>query len=376
MEFTLQLPGTEKLLEAVDSAALGANSGGGVFAFASRGGIDAFFARANLSNMLSKGRAFHIIVGIDAVTNVEALLCLSDKVKLFKGALKASIFYHENPGIIFHPKFTWFIQGETIKVLTGSGNLTLGGLGQIPIDGKLLGNWEAFSVQIFKKNFVTVKKQIEDWLKEQQAKGRLRNLDDEEVRQMAMGNARARFVRVTTEGKKVAKGAPIDSLEFTTPEVLIRELSSNRLGQADVGRDALKEFFGYIEGKSIPIFIQYVSIANKLGQVIQDHLFVNASRNYRLELRAISELGYQKGTDDSRMILVATKLDNRSFRYTIIPANTAEHAKVSTLLTTLPKVPRKGRRMREVRVTPDQLLTAWPEAPNNLLPSKSITPEI
>lgn len=80
MTFVFQQPGTAKLLEAIDGAAFNASSGGGVFAFASKDGIDAFFARPNISAMLSNQRPFHLIVGIDAITNADALLCLSEKL--------------------------------------------------------------------------------------------------------------------------------------------------------------------------------------------------------------------------------------------------------------------------------------------------------
>jgi hypothetical protein len=373
MKFTLQQPGTEKLLEALDAAAKNADSGGGVFAFASKGGIDALFSRPNILYMLKHKRPFHLIVGVDAITNAEALLCLSDKVDQFNGILSANVFFHEYRNSTFHPKFSWFIKGSLLKLLTGSGNLTRGGLGKTPIGGNLFGNWEAFSLQIFKSKFLTVKKQIDHWLDEQRKLGTLCTLSDERVRQMAMSNGRSRFSRAAKVGSKKLIAVPIDGIEFETPEILVRELSSNRLGQADVGKLALKEFFGYVEGEKKKIFIQYVSLDNELGPVVEDHLFVNASRNFRLELRAIVDFGYEIAKDDSRMILVATKLDHCSFRYTILPVTAQDYRQVEALLG---PINHGNRRMREARVTPDNLLSTWKEAPDNLLPIKLATPEI
>lgn len=378
MAFTFQQPGTKKLLKALDAAARKADCGGGVFAFATKGGIEALLACPNIMHMLEHQRPFHLIVGVDAITNVEALLYLSEKVDLFKGALKANVFFHGTPGNTFHPKFSWFIQENVLKLLTGSGNLTLSGLGKFPTKGSHFGNWEAFSLQNFTTKFVVVKKQIDDWLAEQSKLGTLCKLDDERVREMAMFNARTRIVRPPSVGKPPLVPVPVDGVEFETPEVLVRELSSNRLGQADVGRAALVEFFGYIEGQKKKIFIQHVSSANQLGPVLEDHLFVNASSNYRLELRAITGLGYAAAravaSDGSHLILVATKLDHRSFRYTILPVTSVDHSQVKALLEPLPAKIKKGRHMREVRVTPDQLLAAWPKAPDNLLPIKSVIP--
>jgi len=87
MSFVFQQPGTARLLQAIDGAALNAESGGGFFAFASKGGIDEFFACPNISLMLQQGSSFQLIVGIDAITNAEALLCLSEKVSQFQGLI-------------------------------------------------------------------------------------------------------------------------------------------------------------------------------------------------------------------------------------------------------------------------------------------------
>lgn len=373
MAFILQKPGTEKLLKALNDAAQNADCGGGVYAFASKGGIAEFFSCPNILYMLEHHRPFHLIVGIDAITNAEALICLSDMVDQFNGSLTANAFFHQSTGCTFHPKFSWFIQGESIKLLTGSGNLTLSGLGKS--NGSILGNWEAFSLQIFRNQFIFVKKQIDDWLAKQRKLGTLCSLSDERVRQMAMSNGRSRFAKTAVVGTQKLIVVPVDGVEFDTPEILVRELSSNRLGQADVGRKALKEFFGYVEGEKKKIFIQYVSLENELGPVIEDHLFVNASRNFRLELRAIVDFGYNVAKDDSRMILVATKLDHRSFRYTILPVTNDDYKLVAALLGPLPAT-KKGRKMREARVSPDNLLLAWQNVPDNLLPTKLTTPEI
>lgn len=122
----------------------------------------------------------------------------------------------------------------------------------------------------------------------------------------------------------------VDDVDLGTLEVLVREIPVNRRGQADVGRRALSEFFGY-EGVATNVFVQHVSRDDVLGPVESIRLFVNQSRNYRLELRAIANLEYEVGADDSRMILVATKLDRRSFRYTVVPVTADDHRHVSGL---------------------------------------------
>lgn len=381
MTFILQQPGTAKLLEAIDAAALNANSGGGVFAFASKGGIDAFFARPNISIMLTHQHPFHLIVGIDAITNADALLCLGEKLEQFPDVLTVDVFYHANPNSIFHPKFSWFRQRNNLRLVTGSGNLTLRGLGQISTNNLPSGNWEAFSVQsLVGAGATATNQQIDDWVTEQRNAGTLCSLDDERIRDRAMSNGRVRFLSVPAAIQQstpsdipapVANAVPVDGIDLGTPEVLVREIPRNRTGQADVGKGALMEFFGY-DGIAKNVYIQHVSIDNTLGPVDSIRLFVNESDNYRLELRAIAELEYVVDEDDNRMILVATKLDRRSFRYTILPVTAHDYDHVVALLGPFSH----GRRlMREVRVSPDNLRNAWPGAPTNLLPVDLLTPE-
>lgn len=387
MTFVFQHPGTAKLLDAMDEAAAEATAGGGVFAFASRGGIDAFFARPNIARMLRRRQRFQLIVGVDAITNAEALLCLGEKVAEFRGILSAKVFFHENPASTFHPKFSWFQQGTDLRLVTGSGNLTKRGLGQVAgAAGAAPGNWEAFSVQTMRGGDATAAlSEINDWLTSQQAIGTLCSLDDERVRERAMANGRMRFavaaprprVRVRANPAQVAaeaEVAPVDGVAFSTPEILVREVPRNRSGQADVGKKALTEFFGY-EGSEKKVFVQYVSLENIASPVEPILLFVNQSKNYRLELHEIAELEYELGEDDSRMIVVVTKLDLRSFRYTILPVTAPDYDAVAQLLGPVPPQRGRSRPMRELFVSADQLRAAWLNAPDNLLPLETFTPE-
>jgi len=381
MTFIFQQPGTAKLLEAIDAAAKNANSGGGVFAFASKGGIDAFFARPNVLDMLKHKRPFHIIVGVDAITNAEALLCLGEKRGQFP-TLKVNVFFHEHPSSTFHPKFSWFKIEDNLKLVTGSGNMTRRGLGKISAHDLPPGNWEAFSVQSLTGNdATTIRKTINEWLNEQGKAGTLHSIDDKRVQDRAMSNGLARYSRGPTKPKLPVKaGAPIqdvnvvplDGVKFETPEVLLRELPKNRPGQADVGRATLKEFFGYEEGIKTNIFVQHVTTSNELGSPQKILLFVNKSRNYRLELSA-TDLPYEIAEDDGRMLLIATKLDRRSFRYTVLPVTAPEYVHVTKFLGKVKKG--KSRAMREKRVSPEELREMWPTAPSNLLPHFLQMPE-
>lgn len=373
MTFVLQEPGKAKLLEAIAYCSRDADSGGGVFAFASRGGIEALFALPGILHMLRNGRVVRLVVGMDAITNAEALLSLADQLKRFPRCLTAQAFCHDHPASTFHPKFCWFRSRGELRLLTGSGNLTLYGLGASSTQALAPGNWEAFTQQILTGNdALAATREIDGWLDSQRQAGTLCAIDDERVKQKAMNNGRVRYVPAAgvtpprTPAPHVRRAAVRLAVVEPRDDVLIREIPSNRSGQADVGQTAL-QFFGY-EGVAKNVLIQHVSERNELGPVIEIRLFVNASRNFRLELRGIADLPYDVARDDGRMLLIATKLDGSSFRYTIVPVNSPAHARLAALIGPVP--PRRGRSrpMRQLLTTVQVLAQIWPEAPSNLLP--------
>ena len=372
MTFTFQQPGSDKLLIAINDLALNADSGGAVFAFASKGGVDALFECSNILAILTAHKPFHIVVGIDAITNAEALLRLGEKLDLFPANLTVDVFLHAHPNSTFHPKFTWFRHGKDISLVTGSGNLTLSGLGRTKAAIPPSGNWEAFTSQLLKGTDSSIAWQhIADWFRAQNIAGTLSKINDVRVLNKAMANGRVRF-RTTPPIIAVAptqdnEAAPLDRVTFETPEILVREIPKNRLGQADVGKAALTEFFGY-EGAAKKILIQQVYNVNEVESAHEILLFVNQSRNYRLELSAITNLGYEVADDDSRMVLIATKLDRRSFRYMVLPVSAPDYHFVTDILGPLPTKTGGGRSMREKRISPEDMLIAWPSIPANLLP--------
>lgn len=375
MTFVFQQPGTAKLLEALDVASDNAEHGGGVFAFATKSGIEALLGVPRIAQMLAKGNPFHLIVGVDAITNAEALLYLRDQVGKYPGNLTAHVFYHDLPGT-FHPKFSWFKRAGALHLVTGSGNLTLSGLGKVTTAALPPGNWEAFAVQaILGHKGNASLKAIEDWLETQAAAGTLRALDDENVRDRAMANARVRYV--PRKPAPPPPGGPAivvtvapapDALGeiLVGDDVLIRELPRTRAGQADIGKKALG-FLGF-EGAAQDILIQYVSVNNQLDSAHEARIFVNKSKNYRLEMKPIAAIGYVPDANDNRMILVATKLDHRSFRYTVVPVTDPSYVELVALLGPIPPKHGTSRPMREKMMTATELQVGWSSAPSNLLP--------
>jgi hypothetical protein len=423
--FHFQAPGARKFLDEVGLAVPAADMGIGVFAFASAGGVDSFVTALGLGAIWKKPKKFHLIVGVDAVTNADALLRIADHVKSNDGAFTAEVFFHGSPSSTFHPKFAMFRSVAGLRLLTGSGNLTTRGLGEASIAVNPPGNWEAFGVQDFSGHQAVSHWAIaQDWIEAERAANRLRPLSDEAVQSRAMSNGLLRYSAPKPAGApadaagggaakpavKAAAGAPIPkwSAKGTPPAVpittapvpvpalaptataaalsvtpldtpatgqdlLIKELPKNRPGQADVGKGYLQNFFGYVAGKSTSILVQYVSLADTVGPTETIYLFENASSNYRLELHAVAGFKYEIAKDDGRTIIVVARLAPRSFRYTVVPVSSPQYHKVSALLGPVIKT---NRKMRGITFALEDLTKMWPSAPSNLRPvlAHSVTP--
>lgn len=104
------------------------------FAFVTARGVNLLFDQDDVKANLEKAK-IHLIVGMDAITDAKAIEKLSELCTKFKH-FSVQVFLPKTGGI-FHPKFSWVTKGKAGVLITGSGNLTNGGLKN---------NFEAFSV--------------------------------------------------------------------------------------------------------------------------------------------------------------------------------------------------------------------------------------
>lgn len=362
--FTFQQPGHPSLLDALDASAKGASEGGGMFAFATKNGISALFSAKNIAKLLN--RSFEVVVGMDAITNADAVLCLEEYTKKSSG-LKAHAFLHNYPGI-FHPKFSWFVREGELVLITGSGNLTPSGLGAASAGTPPQGNWEAFTTQVLRgSDASSALAEIRKWIQTQRLAGHLRGVADTDVRDQAMANSRVRIPRVRPAGPKISTPAAAGTAASRPVEldVMIRELPNTRPGQGDIGRSGLA-FFGY-QGSPTTSLLQYVDLKDNVGPTVEKHMFASTSANYRIEISASAAHGYQVDRYDNRMILVAVRLGERSYRYTVVPVTSPHYKDVVKLLGPITR-PGHGRRMRHVKVSARAVRKVWHGAPKNLLP--------
>lgn len=151
---------------------------------------------------------------------------------------------------------------------------------------------------------------------------------------------------------------------------MIREIPHNRTGQADISQRGLA-FFGFA-GNPKKILMQYVSLDDELAVPVERLIFVNASQNYRIEISEVADLAYVVAPDDGRMVLVATKLDDSAYRYTIVSVESSNYAALNAILGPISE---GRRRMRMAFMSATELKERWPGAPRSLLPVVALTIE-
>jgi hypothetical protein len=374
MSFILQLPDGISFADVIGDAAAGALNGGGVFAFATKAGVERFFAIPNVRRMLQAGGRLDLIVGTDAITNADALICIEEQCRRFP-ALHARAFVHDLP-VIFHPKYCWFSRTNSFCVVTGSGNLTSSGLGADNGPPARVGNWEAFSIGDLQgtqaRSAATL---IHDWVTANSSSGRLLPLSHPNVLERAVANSRVKYINPHRQRQHDTRRSergdlPLQAASLELSEVMIREIPLNRTGQADISQRGLS-FFGFL-GEQKKVLIQHISLDNVPDAPVERLLFVNASQNYRIEIREVAELEYKVANNDGRMILVAVKLDDSAYRYTIVPVDSEHYTALDNILGPIPT----GRRLMRTSFTDTaQLKVRWPGAPSMLFPVTAISTE-
>jgi hypothetical protein len=338
----------EKILELCQ----GATSGGGVFAFVTCDGVKLLLKDEVFKKFAGASR-FELIVGVDAITNVKALLALKETSNELP-KLDVKVFYHDRVPPIFHPKFCWFRHRTKSYVLTGSGNLTAKGL---------RGNWEGFGVgELGGDSANALEKQWADWRLLHE--NRLKPVDDPAVMARAAQNVRQiRLTRRIPEEMEVEPEEPGGEEEvqpIPTYDVLIAEIpkGGDRWNQANFDLETFRSFFGAEPGVFRRIVLQHVDATGELGAVENRPGVSVKSQNYRFELDAAAGLSYPA---NGRPVGVFVKIAPRTFRYRLMMPNDPDYPMVNAILDTQ----WKGRldRMRRVVTTTDLVRQAWPNSP-------------
>lgn len=357
MSLYIQDPNDPKgtyLLEALLEGCDGALAGGGAFAFVSTEGVKLFLEDESFKTFAGKN-PFELVFGVDGITNTKALQAIEGAAAATAG-LNPRVFMPGKPGTIFHPKFCWFRKAKGGVLITGSGNLTRGGLRW---------NVEAFTWATLSSPDI---KSIEDQWKEFQTRsaGRLKAMNDADVVARAKANDLIQKavgeVRKEVEPEDVKDKDPekAETQPAAADEVLIAEIpaSGDRWKQANFHKATFEGYFGATPGVQQRIFLFHVNDNGALSpREIRPSVEVK-SRNYRFELEAASGLAYPSS---GRPIGVFIRMATRTFRYRLLMPTDADFKVVESYLTNVAGA--AGTRMRETRLRVDDLKKVWPGAP-------------
>ncbi|MEI9964134.1 MAG: phospholipase D family protein [Caulobacteraceae bacterium] len=351
MTLTLQVPGAGNTLHAaLVDAARGATGGFAAFAFATSTGIDAALAEPPVRKLLGTGQ-FQLVIGLDAITDTAAVAA----IKTAKAALpnaSISLFYNPKGGVLYHPKTMFFKRPAGGRCLTGSGNLTLGGLRN---------NWEAFwKADVSTADAAVLEAQWAKWVADH--KDNLLPPDDPRVTAQAALNAKTR-----AKIQKALKETDTEALAALEEEAaeaaslnpfLIAEVPKNRPGQADFGMDTYQGFFGVTLGKPREVTFYQVRPDGSLAPPEHRHAVAVKSSNYRFEVEALS--GLQHPVND-HFILVFERIGKSEYRYVLLKPGDAGHASVQKFLNDNYFV--SGNSKRRVVVTRSDVQAAWADNP-------------
>jgi hypothetical protein len=331
------------LLEHLLLESMGAQRGGGIFAWANAGGVKSLLEDDAFDEFLLTGN-FRLFVGTDSITDppaVERLIEISTR----RPRLEVRAFMSPTSSL-FHPKLAWFEHEGHLGLIVGSGNLTMGGLRS---------NWEAFALlKLTGKERADALAQIEAFLTG--VTDHLLPISDPRVLERAernSGNERNLRTPLPTPTPKPDASASVD-------EVLIAEIpkAGDRWAQANFDQENYEGFFGAKVGSQRRISLHHVDSAGTLGEVESRPSVEVASQNYRFELSAARGLSYPT---QGSPIGVFLRLTTGEFLYSLLLPGDSGYEEVDALLSA--NWHGRADRKRRVRFSVDQVRAAWPSSP-------------
>jgi len=349
------------LHETLISLLEGATSGGGAFAFVTKGGADLYLKDKAFTEFIKDG-SFDLLVGIDEVTNDSTLETLNS-IKADNNNLSVRAFLHDKNTSLFHPKFCWVRTNNGGKLLIGSGNLTVRGLRN---------NWEAFTLlELDSEQINSIEHTWNNW--RLGSESYIRDIDDPDVVQKAAENVfryrRDPGVEQERETSEQDSDIDVEHPEDTQPwvfgdenEVLLAEIprASTRWNQANFNQHSFENFFGStVWDNSYRILLRHIGDDGTFQEIENRQAVSVASSNWRFELGAASGLNYP---NNGRPIGVFIKCDGiRTFLYKLALPNYDFYAEINSFLDSI--WAGSSNRMRRVITTVDELKGNCPNLP-------------
>ena len=349
---------TTYLYEAILTAAQGAATWRGVYAFASLDGVNWLFQDPVIDQLITSGGEIDLLIGLDAITNRQTLERLQE-LEQGNSHFRPRVFWNEVFSL-FHPKiseFTYPDGGHTLIV--GSGNLTPGGL---------MNNLEAYTTVSPDSSEEIDVSSLDEFLKRHSAA--IRSIDDE-----VLARAEQNLIRRVTQGTQAGRVSisspprthrPVRLAPTSTgsgvarmDRILIAQVprAGGRWSQIHFNADVVREYFRLVDFGTQRVYLSQVGPNGaRSDEEVRPLVYSSTNRNPKIEFRAALGRGYPA----SSPVLVLRERQIRAFDYILLFPGDAGYNEAVGLTRALPSV---GKGMPRVITDMETLQGTWAACP-------------
>ncbi len=347
-------PETHYLYEAIIGAATEATTWHGMYAFATRGGVDQLIEDPVIHDFMSRGGSIDLIVGIDAVTNRQTLERMQE-LEARHMAFRPRVFWNSTGGI-FHPKISHFGYPDgRKKLIVGSGNLTPGGL---------MHNFEGYSVISVGRRETLDLSSLDAFLARHAAD--IRPIDQEALERAALNVMRPVVgvprPRVPQPRPTVVRPATVvpAARAAVLDRVLVAEVpdAGGRWSQSHLNAAVIQEYFRVTDLATQRTYLTHVDAAGVRGEEkIRQIVYSKSNKNYKVEISAAKGKDYPT---DGHPMLIFRERQVRCFDYMLLMPGDAGYTETVALSQQLPRL---GKGFRRSITNLATLARAWPGCP-------------
>ncbi len=346
---------TTYLYEAILAAAIGADAWRGVYAFASRDGVNHLIEDPVVHEFMNAGGEIDLLVGIDAVTNRPTLERLRE-LEHRNARFRPKVFWNPHSGL-FHPKLSDFTYEDGRRTLiVGSGNLTPGGL---------TNNFEGYTIISVDRADELDVSALDEFLVRHAEQ--IRSIDDEALERAARNlvraikgarQARGTLVRRPRRGRAVAVVQPAAVAGFD--RILIAQVprAGGRWAQVHFNADVVRDYFRITDHKTQRVYLTRVAADGHRAEVeVRPCVYSQTNKNHKIEIGAARGQEYP---EDDPPVLVFRERQLRTFDYMLLMPNENGYGPLVDLTRRLPTL---GRGSPRVITDMNTLANAWPQCP-------------
>ena len=351
---------TTYLYEAIIGAAVNAASWRGIFAFASRDGVDHLIKDPVIEKFMRDGGEVDLLVGIDAVTNRTTLDRLHE-IEQSNEFFRPRVFWNETRSL-FHPKISVFsYAGGKRTLIVGSGNLTPGGL---------MTNFENYTVISAELGEEIDVSALDEFLERHAHE--IRTIDNEALERAAQNifqpikstrKADGVVIRRPHHQRMVIPGhRPKSVARFDRILVAQVPKAGGRWAQVHFNAAVVQQYFRISDYGTQRVYLTQILEDGALKDIeVRPCVFSQTNKNHKIEIRAAKGQEYP----ETPPILVFREHQVRVFDYMLVFPREDGYDALVDLTQRLPTI---GRGFPRVITNLSTLEGAWGDCP--LLTSK------